>query len=75
MKHVKEYSYKVAYEDLVMWSEFGAHPYKFTTALAACDRIMRIKKKPTAEQLKAFNENYAIWWHPDDSFEVMPFSL
>lgn len=71
-QHVRTYSYRVAYEDLVWWSEMAAHPYKFITAQAQCDRIMRVKKKPSAEQLQNFKKNYAIWWHPDDSFEVLP---
>lgn len=67
--------HKIDYEDLVMWSEYAAHPHKFMAAQAQCDRIMRIKKKPTAEQLKSFRENYEIHWLTDDSFEVLPCSL
>jgi hypothetical protein len=62
----------VAYEDIVMWVEFAANPHKFMAAQAQCDRIMRCKKKPTADQLAAFKKNYEIHWRPDDSFEVLP---
>ncbi len=72
-QHVQTHAYKVAYEDIAWWGEMAAHPYKFLTAQAQCDRIMRItKKKPTAEQLENFKKNYNIWWYPDDSFEVLP---
>lgn len=65
-------SYTVAYEDLVYWGEFAAHPLNFLAAQAQCERIMKCKKKPTAEQLATFKKNYEIHWRPDDSFEVLP---
>lgn len=68
-------TYKVDYEDLVIWSEYAAHPQKFMAAQAQCERIMKCKKKPTPEQLRAFRERYEIHWLADFSFEVLPCSL
>lgn len=66
--------FKTCYADVAMWGEFAAYPHKFLAAQAQCERIMKCKKKPTAEQLADFNARYEVWWYSDDSFEVLPCS-